>query len=195
ESQQFDWNGCYFVEIDAIQEQHVVVDIQVECGPKPLDQRHRAGVVLVEEGPADIFDIFLGNNPDGPVGYTVDINSSNILIDFYITQGSTTFSSTRTVIGSPIPEINGLYISGSQFDANAFIGSAEILQNNFLFSQDRIIYFDDNSIGLDFESLVFQGASQLTISFAMPSVPIPPALYLFGSGLIGLIGLARCKAM
>lgn len=32
------------------------------------------------------------------------------------------------------------------------------------------------------------------LAFELTSVPIPPALYLFGSGLLGLIGVARRRA-
>jgi hypothetical protein len=37
------------------------------------------------------------------------------------------------------------------------------------------------------------GTINYTMAFTVSSIPIPPALYLFGSGLLGLIGIARKK--
>jgi probable HAF family extracellular repeat protein len=31
--------------------------------------------------------------------------------------------------------------------------------------------------------------------FLLTPVPIPPAMWLFGSGLLGLIGVSRCKVV
>jgi hypothetical protein len=54
---------------------------------------------------------------------------------------------------------------------------------------------------LDFSSTAFDGNAGNTdriyvTNFAITEtvVPVPAAVWLFGSGLLGLIGLARCKA-
>ena len=152
------------------------------------DRVDNSGIVIVEEGINDVFDMYLGSNFDGPVGYLVDINSSSISIDFYIsTHGGTHFN------GGEI--YNGLYISGAEFNAPSFISSMTFASNAFSFDESRAILIDDHSVVLDFSSISFWDNSSLDINFDQPpAVPIPSAVWLFGSGLIGLIGFARRKA-
>ena len=145
-----------------------------------------SGTVIVEEGSADSFDMLIGNNINGPVGYAVDINSSSINIDFYFAGSGSYFSPSS---------FNGLYFSNEVFGANKFIETATIYLENFNFDQSRIILLDEHSIGLNFSELYFYDNSLLTISFDVTAVPVPAAVWLFGSGIIGLIGLSIRKKL
>ena len=54
---------------------------------------------------------------------------------------------------------------------------------------------DDNSATLQFlTSDTNYGPAIDNVSVNIEAVPIPPAVWLFGSGLLGLVGLARCKS-
>lgn len=48
--------------------------------------------------------------------------------------------------------------------------------------------------GLKFSSTDVVSMSQIPISESVSAVPIPPAVWLFGSGLLGLVGVARRKS-
>lgn len=151
------------------------------------DRVDNSGIVIVEEGSNDVFDMYLGMNSGEPSGYMVDINSSSISIDFYIGAfGGSTFS------GGEI--YNGLYLSSVDFNAHNFISSITFSQNNLSFNESRVILIDEHSVVLDFSSLSWWNTSSLNISFNTSPVPIPPTVWLFTSGLIGLIGMARRKA-
>jgi len=56
--------------------------------------------------------------------------------------------------------------------------------------------FGADYIDITSENLVISAPGTYTYSttFNIATVPIPPVLYLFGSGLIGLVGVARRKA-
>ena len=145
-----------------------------------------SGSVIVEEGAADSFDMLLGTTVGAkPTGYTVDINPTNITIDFYISDTTSRFA------GVPDGYINGLYLSSENFDANKFIETATIYREYLGFGQTRITLFDNHSIELNFEEIEWSNNSLLVINFEQTVVPIPSAVWLFGSGLIGLVGLAR----
>jgi hypothetical protein len=56
----------------------------------------------------------------------------------------------------------------------------------------------DSTTGWPYQFTLFAGASVLArtdfaAGFTLSTVPVPPALWLFGSGLLGLIGVARRK--
>lgn len=150
-----------------------------------------SAVVTVEDGSSDIADMFLGNNVDGPVGYLVDVDSDSIFVDFYI-RYSTHFSSVSYFEPGP-PYMNGLLITGDSLDAAAFKASASISTEEFQFTQERIIVRGEHQIGLDFQSLEFNGRSSLRVTFSQPSsVPEPASMALV---LIGLVSIAsRHKA-
>jgi len=71
-------------------------------------------------------------------------------------------------------KLNLLYLQYSQVGSTAVLSINEADQRGLLYSQYRS--FQDN-----------------TLSQSYGIVPIPPAIWLFGSGLIGLIGIARRK--
>ncbi len=82
----------------------------------------------------------------------------------------------------PAAKISGFTLTGEMFDYD----------NNLVdFTAERVSFTDD-SVFLNFESLtIFDGV--ITIDLEFTAVPLPPAMWLFGSGLLGLIGVARRK--
>lgn len=143
-----------------------------------------SSIIIVEDGIGDLVDLYLGMNSDGRVGYMVDVNSNSLLIDFYLPRSYTLFN--------PASGINGLYLSSLELDARSFIDSAEITQENFFFSSNRFVFFDEHTVGLDFQNLEFNDFSSLQIRFLQPrSVPEPATVLLFGTGIIVLYGCRR----
>lgn len=141
-----------------------------------------SALVNVVDGPSDIANLYLGNNSDGPVGYYVDVDSNSISIDFYI-KYSSQFSSVGIVIPGP-PYMNGLLLTGPALDAPAFKASAVIFTGDFQFTQDRIVVYGAHQVGLDFNSLEFNGNSYLQVGFSQPTaVPEPSTLFLMLLGL------------
>ena len=60
---------------------------------------------------------------------------------------------------------------------------------SYSFTSDSIIVITDGYLVNDIEGQVFTAIFDIQTSV----VPVPPAVWLFGSGLIGLIGVARRK--
>ena len=60
-----------------------------------------------------------------------------------------------------------------------------------------MLSFDDDTIWINFinpyATSLLDGSIVLTLDYGISNVPIPPALWLFGSGLLGLVGIARRK--
>jgi hypothetical protein len=57
-----------------------------------------------------------------------------------------------------------------------------------------IVFADGSSFFSDNSKLAFTGTGTIGIdNFGVSAVPIPATVWLFGSGLIGLIGLGRKK--
>jgi len=57
-------------------------------------------------------------------------------------------------------------------------------------------YFDNNVFGAagEYDTVLFGTDQQGHLSVTVSSVPLPATFWLFGSGLLGLIGVARRKA-
>jgi hypothetical protein len=91
---------------------------------------------------------------------------------------SVNFIDNNTGLLSPFP--NACVVDG--LAGNCFVG-----------------LFDENTSGIDkaFASLGIDGSLADTnlaaIEYSFTVVPIPPAVWLFGSGLLGLVGIARRK--
>ena len=59
---------------------------------------------------------------------------------------------------------------------------------------DAFVTLDYVNAGAKFDSYSV-GPTMITLEYEyIPAVPVPSAVWLFGSGLIGLIGLARRKS-
>jgi hypothetical protein len=89
-------------------------------------------------------------------------------------------SSAAIIPGDGSPLGSGIALS--------LVGDTPFNLNNFIFSSDY-----DSSGAFPFQVFINQASltSEEGISYTASQVPIPPALLLFGSGLIGLVGLRR----
>ena len=92
------------------------------------------------------------------------------------------------------------YPSGTQVDSEtmtnmSFFMSDFPLYDSAFFNHIRIESYDSNfgygRIDNDYDTNWFM--SNTTATLTVSSVPVPAALWLFGSGLIGLVGFARRK--
>ena len=84
-------------------------------------------------------------------------------------------------VGSVGGSISGIDIDAYGWDTSDFFSYVRLTDDTLEGEQTGI------TVGADIDAV---GA----ISSAAPVIPIPPAVWLFGSGLIGLVGLARRKA-
>jgi len=137
----------------------------------------KPGVVVVA-GNADR-QVFVTTNQLDMLG--VDVEASSILIDFVLEVGFTAGSSFNGVIvsdldfGVPPERIIGVNVTSS-----------------FGFDPSRVTFGDD-FVEVNFLGLNILNGSTIGIDLQTAVVPIPAAIWLFGSGLIGLIGIARRK--
>ncbi len=90
-------------------------------------------------------------------------------------------------------EFNVLYFENGNlfnFDLDAF--SEDGSDYDYLqYSEDS--YFSIYDYDSETEEVILQGSYQFSSLPPVTNIPIPAALWLFGSGLIGLVGIARRK--
>lgn len=136
----------------------------------------------VVEGPSDIMSIPGGKN----TGVTIDFDAT----------GFTLAHDMVNVFFSSIPSFNGIIIDGfsgtvanSITSANGTANLFDIDGNPVPFSNDRV-YYSDDAVFVNFSGLMFfDGDVEVDLIFS--PVPLPSALWLFGAGIISLIGFAR----
>ena len=85
--------------------------------------------------------------------------------------------------------------TNTTFVFSGFVNSETVLQFDVTTIVQTSLGAGDQYLGflfrdIDNATLQFNSAPMLTIT----AVPIPPALWLFGSGLLGLVGVARKKS-
>ena len=119
------------------------------------------------------------------------------------------FTTTSGWIQNGAPDAIGLYENSSLLDSLSYEGvlspftegdALTVSDNNTdIVSIARILNgIDSNSNAADFQlGCITPGSSNIAglgdCSSAVSTVPVPAAVWLFGSGLIGLVGLARRK--
>ena len=135
-------------------------------------------VVTVEAGNNDAIAISPGNN------LFVNVEESSILIEFGPSGGSGGPSSSDHVI---------------VIDDLDWVGDPSSVLTGITFDTDLIgfnssfISFFDHRVEVQIAGLGWSGGQHLDMYLTTSAVPIPAAAWLFGSGLIGLIGVARRK--
>ena len=91
---------------------------------------------------------------------------------------------TGLTVGDEVGSTNTAMLNAAEIDLSDFgLGLGETVSKIRLYTQPVGIPPEDSTAGAD---IVVVGALHVVL--------IPPALYLFGSGLLGLVGIARKKA-
>jgi len=167
-----------------------------------------SGGTVVLVGPDDVHgtDIFIGalnvaGAPQGNGGYTV-----NALLNFDTDQNTISIVGTVGALGITDPTV---LLSGS-FEEFSYVptgfggiasftaGGVDTKSEDLLFAlgaplDTEFEYFGfsltvmDNAISTDILNTAVAGGRDI------PQVPVPAAAWLFGSGLIGMVGVARRK--
>ena len=78
---------------------------------------------------------------------------------------------------------SGIYVSGTEY----------ALDTNSVWEISLSVNRTPGSIGTSLKSYAFFNAWAVHDGDVVSSVPVPAAVWLFGSGLLGLIGMARRK--
>jgi hypothetical protein len=108
-------------------------------------------------------------NWDGWSSFSIDVSSGDVL-DF-------NFNSTSAKALSPVDNFSGSNLEG--------LG---IMSMSSKTSTDLVLAYNDNYLGYldsDFDDMLVRAKFSSTV------VPVPAAAWLFSSGLLGLIGMAR----
>lgn len=154
----------------------------------------------VELGDSVSVDLRISDLGDDSLGaFDIDIAFDDSILDFQ----SFTFGTGLDVSG--LGSVNGFAVAGG--DINIFEISLDSPSDLNTFQPNDFVLgsftFDTLSIGTstldltinalsdEFGFLLEAGAASGSIKVAAASVPAPAALWLFGTGLIGLIGFSR----
>jgi len=145
----------------------------------------------------------------GDIGVIGTSNSGSVLNSSAIgaaIQTHQTYSSVLNALGSADPAVNDAYFG--TVDNGAYAGNpatwgtrwniSASIDNSAAFGTDLDFYYwqdvginPDGALTKAAGSWSFDGA---TLTYGAPSaVPVPAAAWLFGSGLLGLVGVARRK--
>ena len=144
---------------------------------------------------------------DGTVNFlnvSLDVTGSKKLAIFDDTDTSFSFGSA-TVLNSTLNSASlAVFTGASPTNVDVKLASATpVLFNTSLSGDDKFIlgYYDGFNwsgdtgyqyVGGDIYKVTFSGGQTFEIDVAV--VPVPAAAWLFGTGLVGLIGVARRKA-
>ena len=131
----------------------------------------------VETGPADILCAFIG----GCSSYSIDVEANSIQI-------------IHTADWNTSADFNGVFID-SLNDSSGNTLTGVTVDTDIGNWDSAMLSFDGDSIWINlidpYVSQLGQGNITLTLEFGV--VPIPASVWLFGSGLLGLVGMARRK--
>jgi predicted extracellular nuclease len=167
----------------------------------------------------DNFSIMLINGTNSSSYRNIDLSGFNIAADgFFVICSDTTavancnysFTTSDSWLQNGSPDAVGLYESDSLIDSLSYEGALLVFtegsvltlsDNNVdIVSLSRISNgFDSNDNAADFQlGCITPGSSNIAgtgncSTTAVSAVPVPAAAWLFGSGIIGLVGMARRK--
>lgn len=146
------------------------------------------------EGSEVLFDLppAAGSGSRDGFGITYDTSADHIFASFSGTDGLreiTEFDLSGNAIGSFTPSFTNSTIVALSYEqaTDSLWGIAA--STNFLFNFDK----SGNQIGNTVTLSGFTTANVLGGEMIISAVPVPGAVWLFGSGLVGLLGLGRRK--
>jgi hypothetical protein len=133
---------------------------------------------IVQDGSTDLMFI----SP-----YTVNVEANSILISL----SPSNFSCL------PPCYFNGLDVYDLNWTESSNVKISDVVVNtNFSgFTGDRVT-FGDSIVSFDFNDLIcpISNCNGVYVNAYITTIPVPAAAWLFGTGLLGLIGVARRKA-
>ncbi len=121
-------------------------------------------------------------------GYSVNEFSGSLFVPS-LAFGASLPGNIGSVFGSPSVAAPDLEFSITNFSTLPISSALDAALNTFGFTA-FMGSFSDAGVGEDFVPGLGSFA-QATISTQVPAVPIPPALWLFGTALAGMIGFAK----
>ena len=169
--------------------------------------------------PLDDYSIELINGRDSSAYRSIDLSGFNIGANgYFVVCGDTTmvancdysFTTTNSWFQNGAPDAVALYENTSLLDSLSYEGALPLFtEGNFMTVDDnnadiaslaRIANgIDSNNNALDFQlgcitpgSANIAGVGDCTVS-SVSAVPLPAAVWLFGSCIIGMVGFARRK--
>lgn len=142
--------------------------------PSPSSLYYTAPAITVGAG-IEYSGIYSANSEG-----TVDIADTSITFDYY--RNSIWFTGT----------FNGFRLFDINNTINAFTSVTIDAATNMVGLDQSRITFDSNNIYVNWQGLGFD--SNTIVKLNVNAVPVPAAAWLLGSGLLGLIGVARRKA-
>ena len=142
-----------------------------------------------------------GANPPIPVYLIADgagifgAIGGGLSVGDVVTGGAVTASDAHVVaagFGAYTPAVGAVPFAMTTLDVNQDVNGV-LVGGGFPLSDDAIsgvkmatLPFADHGANFDIQSL--------TVTEIIPAIPVPAAVWLFGSGLLGLVGVARRKA-
>jgi len=188
------------------------------------DQFSISTYAFLQDGYEDLTGVFVGGSIGGsgliigiaqpydgdPVGPSMPYDPStgqNITTAFTFgpSGGSGTFYSTSAITdnGDDTLDFSGLDVAFGEVPSSPYLGTGraspygglatiDVIETGGAFGAGTysLDFFSEDCATGEFECNGFM----MHLEGSIKPVPIPPALYLFGSGLLGLIGIARKKA-
>jgi len=132
---------------------------------------------------------------DFGAGIQATIASGTFLATTIVDESITGTGGVLNLSGLPVGGIKGfLSIGGWEFDLKTLsidkqlAGTLELSGTGMVYS-DSVAGFTPTQANWSFSAV-----SRSTYSMTVTAVPVPAAVWLFGSGLLGLVGVARRKA-
>ncbi len=122
----------------------------------------------------------------------------NTLIDYvnsggnvYIAAGTTAGAANEAARWNPFLNVFGLSYASSY---NGIVGNMDVsAATHPIFDGVSVLYQNNGNSISGADALIQVSRNGQGLYAIAPAVPIPPAVWLFGSGLLGMIGIARSK--
>ena len=125
--------------------------------------------------------------------YSGNGNSTTVIADNsggYLNFGLASINANGTVVfGANTDTISGIF-DGPDASKNKIIGSGDILDGSSIYSVGVLMESLNDSGDVAFTATMADGSHAIYVASV---VPLPAAIWLFASGLLGLFGIARRK--
>ena len=170
----------------------VTVDHLFPDGATSLNGDGWPASVVVEAGTGDTATLYYGY----PFAYNVNVEANSILVDYsYLTGVSGTWPDNCFQFSCEIGAVvtfNGLGVSNLN-DSSGNPLQGVLVNTNMAGWDSSMLTFGADYVLFDWKGLSFDDTTYFNATLEFSPVPLPSAALLFGSGLIGLFGMAKRK--